>query len=367
MRSALRRCLALACVVAGGGADVAHLERLERLDAWLASNTSAAPPAHWAVTAPSDVRAGSGFVLESGQKQVVASQLTGASGAQVVVKALRKAAGPFAFGDRASDIAYFELVYLEYLRGAQGVPLLHGGWETRSHVFWVTSHDGLPIATGKGTHAHPMYYLADYDRRATEEPLALAISWLRCFRSFGERGGFVLTDFKPEQFTLDSRGRISLVDGPAPNAGDVAAFARRHFDGWRGPDPPSHIAVAGAPPPAQPDLEPGGPRPCGAAGPTLTCAARSHQNHHGCRYADCANATGAPELAACEADGACARFDWRAHVFDAATRSWIFPRIISLARDRGAAKRLKKLLGPMTARDPRDRPPFSALLRDLAS
>ena len=158
MRSALRRCLALACVVAGGGADVAHLERLERLerlDAWLASNVSAAPPAHWAVTAPSDVRAGSGFVLESGQKQVVASQLTGASGAQVIVKALRKAAGPFAFGDRASDIAYFELVYLEYLRGAPGVPLLHGGWETRSHVFWVTSHDGLPIATGKGTHAHP--------------------------------------------------------------------------------------------------------------------------------------------------------------------------------------------------------------------
>ncbi|KAH8044100.1 hypothetical protein JL722_14846 [Aureococcus anophagefferens] len=284
VRSALRRCLALACVVAGGGADVAHLERLERLerlDAWLASNTSAAPPAHWAVTAPSDVRAGSGFVLESGQKQVVASQLTGASGAQVIVKALRKAAGPFAFGDRASDIAYFELVYLEY-------------------------------------------YLADYDRRATEEPVALAIAWLRCLRSFGERGGFVLTDFKPEQFTLDSRGRISL-----------------------------------------PDLEPGGPRPCGAAGPTLTCA-RSHQNHHGCRYADCANATGAPELAACEADGACARFDWRAHVFDAATRSWIFPRIISLARDRGAAKRLKKLLGPMTARDPRDRPQFSALLRDLA-
>ncbi|KAK7230268.1 hypothetical protein SO694_00187041 [Aureococcus anophagefferens] len=322
VRSALRRCLALACVVAGGGADVAHLERLERLerlDAWLASNTSAAPPAHWAVTAPSDVRAGSGFVLESGQKQVVASQLTGTSGAQVIVKALRKAAGPFAFGDRASDIAYFELVYLEYLRGAPGVPLLHGGWETRSHVFWVTSHDGLPIATGKGTHAHPMrppappvprrargarppkrYYLADYDRRATEEPVALAIAWLRCLRSFGERGGFVLTDFKPEQFTLDSRGRISL-------------------------------------------------------------------NHHGCRYADCANATGAPELAACEADGACARFDWRAHVFDAATRSWIFPRIISLARDRGAAKRLKKLLGPMTARDPRDRPQFSALLRDLAS
>ncbi|KAH8074638.1 hypothetical protein JL721_2206 [Aureococcus anophagefferens] len=295
MRSALRRCLALACVVAGGGADVAHLERLERLerlDAWLASNTSAAPPAHWAVTAPSDVRAGSGFVLESGQKQVVASQLTGASGAQVIVKALRKAAGPFAFGDRASDIAYFELVYLEYLRGAPGVPLLHGGWETRSHVFWVTSHDGLPTATGKGTHAHPMRQ-------------------------------------------------------PAPPGGRPASRSRR-------------------PPPKKPDLEPGGPRPCGAAGPTLTCAARSHQNHHGSRYADCANATGAPELAACEADGACARFDWRAHVFDAATRSWIFPRIISLARDRGAAKRLKKLLGPMTARDPRDRPQFSALLRDLA-
>ena len=37
----------------------------------------------------------------------------------------------------------------------------------------------------RGARPPKRYYLADYDRRATEEPVALAIAWLRCLRSFG--------------------------------------------------------------------------------------------------------------------------------------------------------------------------------------
>ena len=48
-----------------------------------------------------------------------------------------------------------------------------------------------------------------------------------------------------------------------------------------------------------------------------------------------------------------------------ATRPWILPRIIELARDRGVAKRLKRLSKKMTASDPELRPTFDALLREL--
>ena len=115
----------------------------------------------------------------------------------------------------------------------------------------------------------------------------------------GERGGFVLTDFKPEQFTLDPAGDIYLVDGPAPNTGRVAAFARRHFVAGE------HIFVGRAPRPrpspgesVRLDLEPGLPWPCsghGAASAAHYCAKRTYAYHH-CRE-DCEEGSrGAPEI-----------------------------------------------------------------------
>ena len=164
--------------------------------------------------------------MESYQKEVNISRLAG-SAAPVVVKALQNA-GAFAFGHRESDIAYFELLWLEYLRGEPGVPALYGGWMTSEHLVWVVSHGGPLIGTIRDPRVNhnrkkPPSMLSAYDEMAREDPLHLARSWLRCFRSFGERGGFVLTDFKVNQFTLGRDGEIYLVDGPAPNSGPVAA------------------------------------------------------------------------------------------------------------------------------------------------
>ena len=352
------------------------LGRLEQIDAWLAGG--AAPDA-WRVRGPRDL-AGEGVPLaKSIQKEVNASSIVRERDGRrvpVVVKALRKAR-QFAFGHRDSDIAYFELLWLEYLRGEPGVPALYGGWMTSEHLVWVVSHGGPLIGTIRDPRVNhnrkkPPSMLSAYDEMARENPLHLARSWLRCFRSFAERGGFVLTDFKVDQFTLGD-GEIYLVDGPAPNSGPVAAFARRHFTSGA-PDniltkdnrdaKPKHI-----------DLEPGAATSCGEDRKrSATCGKRTYDYHRCDSDAACKdgvtllgipNSRSAPELTRCR-DDKCEAFDWRVHVFDVARRAWILPRIIALAKDKRARKTLANVADRMAAARPEDRPTFDALLRELA-
>ena len=353
------------------------LGRLEQIDAWLAGG--AAPDA-WRVRGPRDL-AGEGVALaKSIQKEVNASSIVRERDGRrvpVVVKALRKAR-QFAFGHRDSDIAYFELLWLEYLRGEPGVPALYGGWMTSEHLVWVVSHGGPLIGTIRDPRVNhnrkkPPSMLSAYDEMAREDPLHLARSWLRCFRSFAERGGFVLTDFKVDQFTLGRDGEIYLVDGPAPNSGPVAAFARRHFTSGA-PDyiltkdnkntKPKHI-----------DLEPGAAASCGEDRKrSATCGKRTYDYHRCDSDAACKdgvtllgipNSRSAPELTRCRNDK-CEAFDWRVHVFDVARRAWILPRIIALAKDKRARKTLADVADRMAAARPEDRPTFDALLRELA-
>ena len=353
------------------------LGRLEQIDAWLAGG--AAPDA-WRVRGPRDL-AGEGVALaKSIQKEVNASSIVRERDGRrvpVVVKALRKAR-QFAFGHRDSDIAYFELLWLEYLRGEPGVPALYGGWMTSEHLVWVVSHGGPLIGTIRDPRVNhnrkkPPSMLSAYDEMAREDPLHLARSWLRCFRSFAERGGFVLTDFKVDQFTLGRDGEIYLVDGPAPNSGPVAAFARRHFTSGA-PDniltkdnrdaKPKHI-----------DLEPGAATSCGEDRKrSATCGKRTYDYHRCDSDAACKdgvtllgipNSRSAPELTRCR-DDKCEAFDWRVHVFDVARRAWILPRIIALAKDKRARKTLADVADRMAAARPEDRPTFDALLRELA-
>ena len=368
-----------------------RLERLRKIDEWITSNHREAPPAHWRVRGPEDIAAESTVLVESKQKEVNASTLARAGDGEsvaprVIIKALRREAA-FAFGNRESDIAYFELLYLEYLRDEPGIPHLYGGWTSPSHVVWVVSDGGTQIGSGR----KDPKMAPEYDARAREAPLELARSWFRLFRSFAEQpGGFVLTDFKAEQFTIDGRGELSLVDGPAPNSGPLGDFAHRHF-------------ASGATPHRSLDLRPGLSVPCGggevpkfpSADPimgrkhthqrnvsrtyfaalraNMTCAKRTYYYHHCFPLVKCnppnaslAETRGAPELHTCR-DGRCDAFDGGVHVWDVADKQWILPRIIELAEDRGAAARLEALRPRMMREDPRDRPTFASLLADLAS
>ena len=194
--------LSAAAAAAESNRTASRLGRLQDIDDWL-SNASGGPPRHWRVRSPADVSGNSTALVESYQKEVNISRLAG-SAAPVVVKALQNA-GAFAFGHRESDIAYFELLYLEWLRGEPGIPWLFGGWTTPSRVVWVVSDGGDRVGTGKALSTHRAHFSPAYERRARERPLDLARAWLRCFRSFAEWGGFVLTDFKPEQSAPASR------------------------------------------------------------------------------------------------------------------------------------------------------------------
>ena len=376
----LARHIALASLLTITNAAFQTFKRLERLDAWLTN--ASAPPTHWRVRSPDDLDNRTDHVLShGGLKDVWLSQLR--DGRRVVVKALRQE-GAFKFGDRASDVAYFELLFLEGLRGEPGIPELFGAYETPTHVVWATSNGGGRVATG--TNSDPekrdLEYSEVYDARARVAPLDLARAWLRCFRSFGERGGFVLTDFKPNQFTLDAAGDVYLVDGPAPNSGPIAALARRHFTkkGWHHKQANKlkeariYVEGIGEKRPKSTELEPGAARPCpsdDADKGAGVCAARTGRAHNGCgnnvirkNLSKCGGLLSGPEVSDC-VDGACAPFDWRVHVYDAAAREWILPHIIAVAEDRAAAARLERLLPRMMSEDPRVRPSFSALLREL--
>ncbi|KAH8071604.1 serine/threonine kinase [Aureococcus anophagefferens] len=273
-------------------------KHLERLDAWLTN--ASAPPTHWRVRSPDDLDNRTDQALSGGaRKDVWLSQLR--DGRRVVVKALRHE-GAFEFGDRASNVAYFELLFLEGLRGEPGIPELFGAYETppfdvaHKPLVWATSNGGGRVATGTGTlDSHSgkkseIKYSEVCDARARDAPLDLARAWLRCFRSFGERGGFVLTDFKPEQFTLDANGDIYLVDGPAPNSGPIAALARRHFTKktWHLEQADKlerariYVEGIGMQRPNKPELQPGAARPCPSddAGAAV-CALRTNPEHNG--------------------------------------------------------------------------------------
>ncbi|KAH8093596.1 hypothetical protein JL720_4740 [Aureococcus anophagefferens] len=353
----LARHIALASLLTITDAAFQTFKRLERLDAWLTN--ASAPPTHWRVRSPDDLDNRTDHVLEhGGLKDVWLSQLRD--------------------GRRVG------------LRGEPGIPELFGAYETPTHVVWATSNGGGRVATGTNTdpEKRDLEYSEVYDA-ARGAPLDLARAWLRCFRSFGERGGFVLTDFKPNQFTLDAAGDVYLVDGPAPNSGPIARLARRHFQA-RGYHPKHswwhkanstkqahklkeariYVEGIGMERPDKPDLEPA-PRPCpsdDADAGAGVCARRTHPYHNGCRTRSNMPKCGerwlsGPEVTDC-VDGACAPFDWRVHVFDAAAREWILPHIIAVAEDRAAAGSAAPAADD--GEDQRRRPSFSALLRSWA-
>ena len=76
------------------------------------------------------------------------------------------------------------------------------------------------------------------------------------------------------------------------------------------------------------------------------------------------NATGAPELSNC-IDNTCGAFDGRVHVWDAAAREWLLPRIVALSEPKAAADALRAMIKRMLEPDPSKRPTFLELLEEI--
>ena len=128
----------------------------------------------------------------------------------VVVKALNEGHTRHGQDLRSRAAVLFEILYLEVLRGAPGVPELYGGWRTEHGLVWVVQHAGAIIGQGKDR-AGRLSVLSDaYAAACRDRPLQIARAWFRCFQSIVE-GGFVLTDFKIDQFTFDGDSLCDIV------------------------------------------------------------------------------------------------------------------------------------------------------------
>ena len=114
--------------------------------------------------------------------------------------------------NRGGSLLYLELMFMEVLRDQPGIPELLGAWfEHDGSLTYVVKDVGEPIGGGQGGHNTSLS--KDFKKRATETPLAIARSLLACFQSWASVG-FLLDDFRANQFMMDATGQIFLVDGP---------------------------------------------------------------------------------------------------------------------------------------------------------
>ena len=292
--------------------------------------------------------------------------------------------------DKLGDAVHLELVFLESLRGASGIPELLGAWREGEHVWYAVADGGRPIGVagqpGKGSKATVLS--SEFIALARHEPLKLARALLRCFRSWAS-AGFLLDDFKAQQFTLDEKGDIYLVDGPsllrAFPVGEAVYRATSHHLLFQG-----KLAKYGAKlkeakgasnnegvtkyaakvAKFQEQLEALGEEKNNLAPPPSDCATNADcpatKAHHACGSAgDCeSGARGAPESAGLCRAGACVAVGPWTHVFDTASRPWLLPGIVKYA-DAASGKILDRVMSKARLADPSQRPTFDAMLAEV--
>ena len=275
----------------------------------------------------------------------------------VVVKTARfvNTSTAVAIEKHASELVS-ELVWLEYLRGQPGIPVLWGAWAMhgRKGLTYVVEHAGEPMNFFiPSENFQPERYADErYKAFVRSKPLATAKAFIECFHSFSQVGGFFLDDFVPHQFVYSAatRGvrRIALVDGPKL-LGRRGALAPLYENS-------SHVIETA-------------PRACAG-----DAACPHTKNSHCCCGSPSPNGArpdgsrGAPESKGRCADRACVPLSSATHVFDVAAQKWALPFIEQLAREDGhlvVADGLRALVANMTRRDADARPSFSEVLGAL--
>jgi hypothetical protein len=92
----------------------------------------------------------------------------------------------------------------------------------------LVQHTGKQLGVLVGSNPRQAKMSSSYRLVAQTQPYELARAILRCFQSFSELGGYFLTDFAPQQFTLltdtGKPPKVYLVD--APDA--LTDFGRRN-------------------------------------------------------------------------------------------------------------------------------------------
>lgn len=362
-----------------------RVRRADALNRWFATiehlPARARPLEGWTVSHRRDIQGRMRLVSRGNAKQVLRGTYRNRS---VIVKG----SSANHTRDKLGDAVHLELVFLESLRGAPGVPELLGAWREGEHVWYAVADGGRPIGTagqpGKGAKATELS--SEFIELARHKPLKLARALLRCFRSWAS-AGFLLDDFKAQQFTLDGRGDIYLVDGPsllrAFPVGEAVYRATSHHLLFRGKlakyggklkeatgaEERRKYAAKVAKFRAQ--LDALGEEKNNLPPPPSDCATNadypSTKAHHACSVeGDCeAGARGAPESAGLCRAGACVAVGPWTHVFDTASRPWLLPGIVTYAEDASAKKVLDRIMAKARLADPAKRPTFDAMLAEV--
>jgi hypothetical protein len=168
-----KRVVSLALLVAHVTAADEMLARAATIDAFFKNATA---PATWTVRSRDDL---TGPITELYDKAKRVSRAH-VKGRRVVVKAGGRHG--LSNENRGAGVLYFELLYLEALRGAPGIPELLGAWVEDGNVTYVVRDCGQAI--GAGTSGKPSVMAPAYARRAEHYPLELARALIACFRSW---------------------------------------------------------------------------------------------------------------------------------------------------------------------------------------
>ena len=317
--------------------DNALLRRAKAIDDWFAAPTNRTTPVAWTVRRKSDVQLGE--KISSKAKTVYRGSMRGAP---VIVKGKGRHA---ALGDYGGDVLWEEMIYLEALRGEPGIVPLHGAWFSADarHVSFVVGDCGPPI--GKTSRDKPPLMSRAFDKRARKRPLELAKAILACFGAWASRG-YILDDFRAQQFAMDSDGTICMVDGPKPLT--ESPLGKAALRRW----PSVHIRMLNNTARAcHKDTD------CPALKENLSC-----RGEPGVHYWCETGAVGAPESHGTCLDGACLLLSEKTHVFDVANRPWLFPFIHDRATSGPERELLGELMRLANQRRPEDRPSFAELV-----
>ena len=324
------RVVSLALLVAHAAAADELLARAATIDAFFQNATA---PDTWTVRSHSDL---TGPIAEIYDKAKRVSRAH-VKGRRVVIKTGGRHG--LSNENQGAGVLYFELLYLEALRGAPGIPELLGAWVEDGNVTYVVRDCGQAI--GAGTSGKPSILSTAYARRAEHSPLELARALIACFQSFA--GNFLLDDFRVTQFTLDGKGHIYLVDGP--KVLHNSSLGDQVYDVWG----------------TRHNQEDNTVRNCAGDG---DCPA-THRLHS-CRDSVCEpGSLPAPEATGTCRDKACLPVSARTHVYDVANRPWLLPFIANQARDWKTKKFLRSLIGEANRTLPEDRPSFAALIHRI--
>ena len=275
------------------------------------------PPRHWTATLPNNYRGGALLGQGTVKKAFAVPNRT-----DVVLKTRVMHGG-------ARQQTWAEVLYLEFLRGKAGVPILHVAWQEKRSVYYVVQRLSVPLVENSGPSAAWL-------KTCRARPLEAAVSLIEGVRSFADAGYFDAEHFLDgRKFALSEDGAVYLVDAPEP----LATSPARNVVDWalRGSWKDRNATKDG------------------------TCLAdkdcpRLREQGRGDRVPGHKRA--AREAGGWCRNGRCVSVDARAHVYDLATRAWALPLILAEGRfsSQKAKQRLEELIKRMRREAPEDRP-----------